>query len=62
MKSNPVYQNIWVGVAPVTQCSLNDIMEVSSSMNLTRFWDIIIGYLSVMPILMNQINCICGLL
>ena len=20
MKSNPVYQNIWVGVAPVTQC------------------------------------------
>ena len=20
MKSNPVYQNFWVGVAPVTQC------------------------------------------
>ena len=21
MKSNPVYQNFWVGVAPVTQCN-----------------------------------------
>ena len=35
-KENPVYQKVWVGVAPVTQCLQNDSQAKLHEMNQTE--------------------------